>query len=278
MPLSERLKKAVEESEQREAERAKLKQQQAEEETNRKALEAEYRRKRDAERLARVEELRPHLEALREDFTQAYLVEVGIAPQELTAQWDRIPEPIKKAMPLSWVGFGLVGGFGAGKTFAIAAALRRHAEKHIDTHLEKLIQAGDPYVLEQALAHKVLNLQPWPRWINWPGEIVKARGMLFTSSQEVEEWILSLTSPERLLILDDIGADRVAGQDWTGETLARIIDERLRYQAMTIWTSNLDAKGLVERYGPRTYSRLQALAPMIQLPKMPDQRLQRGAA
>lgn len=244
------------------------------EDTRRVETLAKFQEQERVFRMAKVEELRPQFLALREDFIEAHLREIGLAPLELTARGEKIPEAIRKALPKQWEGFGLVGGFGAGKTFAIASLLKRGAERCIDDHMRKMLDKAEAWVIRGCIETRTLNLQPWPHWINWPGDIVRTRARLFENGNEVEEWLLGLQDPTRLLILDDIGADRIAGQDWTGEALARVIDDRLRNEGMTIWTSNLDTKGLVERYGPRTYSRLHALAPEIILPRLPDQRLQ----
>jgi len=187
-----------------------------------------------------------------------------------------IPGSIKKLLPEGkWVSFGFVGGFGAGKTCAIAALLVGKVERGIDAYMQELIEKPADMQIQEAVDKQSLGLSVWQLWVNWPGDVVKARGRLFENGREVEEWILSLLDPERLLILDDIGAEKLAGNDWAGEVLARVIDERLRFQGSTVWTSNLDAKALVERYGPRTYSRLQALAPMVPLPAMPDLRIRK---
>lgn len=213
-------------------------------------------------------------QACRQDFIQAQLKRMGLAKHELTAQWVRIPEAIKKVLPKTLRGFGLSGGFGAGKTFAVAAVMSRIAERSVDRHMAAMVAEGDWYDLGGMTKTKRLPLPVGHLWCNWPGEAAERRAQLFRNQHgEVEDWILSLQDPNRLVVLDDLGADRATAQDWAGEVLARVIDERLRCQGTTLWTSNLDAKGLMDRYGPRTFSRLHALAPMILLPKLPDLRL-----
>jgi hypothetical protein len=210
----------------------------------------------------------------REDFINAQLGRSGFAKHELTAQWEIVPEPIKKALPNTRQGFGLSGGFGVGKTFALVALLRRITGVEVDRHMAALLQEENWFDLDGITKARRLPLAVANLWCNWPGEVSERRAQLFQKQHgDVEDWIQGLQEPSRLVILDDLGADRVAGQDWAGEVLARVIDERLRRQGLTIWTSNLDAKGLIERYGPRTFSRLQSLAPMILLPKLPDLRL-----
>ncbi len=222
------------------------------------------------------EELLKAFQDQRPAFVEAYLRAVGIAPHERTARWDHVPDLIKKSLPKQW-SFGLCGGFGIGKTFAVSAMVRRIAERATEEHMTRLIEAGNAQPIRRAVEEQGIYLRPWPSWINWPESTAKARAQLFNryTAGEVETWILdTLLDPGRLLILDDIGAEAVTAQDWVGQLLARVIDERHRHQGATCWTSNLDAKGLVDRYGPRTFSRLQDLAPIVQLTKMPDLRLQ----
>ena len=66
--------------------------------------------------------------ARRPIFIQAYLASAGIAKHELTATWDRVPEEIRKILleKEGWA-FGLMGGYGVGKTFSIIAGIARKA-------------------------------------------------------------------------------------------------------------------------------------------------------
>ena len=212
--------------------------------------------------------------ACRDDFIAAHMAAIGLAPHERTAQWDQVPEAIKKALPKGWR-FGLEGGYGIGKTFAVAAILARDGTRSVDHHMKVLVELGDLHNLESATQCRKLNFRPWALWCAWPQESAAHRAQLFRGQQgEVEDWILSLQDPGRLIILDDLGKGGPTPQDWLGEVLGRIVDERHRQQAPTIWTSNLDQAGLAERYGAYTFSRLQALAPPVVLPRLPDLRLQ----
>jgi len=220
------------------------------------------------------------LHAKREELIQEYLRRVGIAQHELKAKWELVPDAVKKAIPETVKSFGLIGCYGVGKTFAIVAKVRRLAAQEVDDRVEDLL-APHPEVGGYFQAGIIRNfierprLYLWPLWVNWPQDIAAKRGELFKKNghEPVEEWILKLQDPKRLLILDDLGADKATAQDWAGETLSRIIDERLRREGPTIWTSNLNAVEMAERYGARTFSRLHALAPGIKLPNLPDLRL-----
>jgi hypothetical protein len=214
-------------------------------------------------------------QAARGAFVDHYMAKAGIARHELTAAWDQVPGPIKQVLPDSWC-FGIVGGFGIGKTCAVSARLRRQADKAVDALMALMIEKADTSELKRCAEEGDLHRSPGFVWVNWPEAIAENRPKLFNCGGEVESWIMDdLLDAGRLVVLDDIGAEPVTAQDWAGQLLARVVDERLRRQGPTVWTSNLDAKGLVHRYGPRTWSRLQALAPLIQLPKqLPDLRLQ----
>ena len=215
--------------------------------------------------------------ACRAAFIQSHMARMGIANHELTARWDQVPHIIQKAMAgKHWGEFGLSGWYGAGKTFALVAALHKHSSRVIDERMTKMVETASINNMVEAISNRSLGLHPWPRWCNWHGEAPARRSQLSRYGPDVEDWIQGLMDPGRLVILDDLGADKAVGQDWTGETLARIVDERLRQNGPTAWTSNLNDVEMAQRYGPRTFSRLEALAPAIQLPKMPDLRQKGG--
>jgi hypothetical protein len=218
-------------------------------------------------------------QAARPIFLEAYLRQMGLSDLERAASRDRIPDLIRRVLPDSSAGFGLVGGFGIGKTCALAAMQRHWVEAVIDREMAWLLKnAHDGYWLAQAIKHGRFSWLQLYSWVNWPTAIDAQRAKLFVHNMQydVETWIQDkLLSNKVTVILDDIGAERVTAQDWAGEVLGRVIDERLRWGRPTLWTSNLDQVALIERYGARVYSRLQALAPPIYLPKLPD--LRRGS-
>jgi hypothetical protein len=201
------------------------------------------------------------------------LRETGLAVQEQNARIDLIPSALREMLPSDPLdsGFGLVGGFGIGKSFTLAALLYERVETFVSNLIEDQIKNRD--------FGRTCGRSSWV-WCNWPEESSSNRSKLYENAQrrEVEDWIERLQDPRNKLILDDIGVDRATNQDWTGELLGRVIDQRLRNGARTWWTSNLDQRALIERYGARLYSRLHALAPPIILPKLPDLRLRRPAS
>lgn len=255
-----------------------------EEQERRKAAYLENKARARAEGKARIEQLLPQFEALRDSSIETILTENGIASTERKAQWDLVPEGLRKAWPTAGstkTGFGLLGTTGIGKTFALAAWLRNRTSRMVDRAIEdtrtKAEEDSSPYEIQRCISSGRIYLRPYFLWVSWPGEIARQRGRIGKDFQGVEDWITEdLLNHSLILILDDVGADRQTAGDWAGEVLGRVVDERFRQESLTIWTSNFTPQDLAERYGARLYSRLQALAPPIQTPKLPDLRLRGG--
>lgn len=209
----------------------------------------------------------------RQEYLEAYLRRAGLADLELRAQWDLIPSGIQRVLPESSEGFGLIGGYRVGKTSALAALLRREAEHSVDRIMAEMVgRPEEDFLMVEAIRKGKLLRKPNISWINWPTKIPENRAKLFIreTEGEVEAWIQeSLLNGQVTLVLDDIGADRQTAQDWSGEVLGRVIDERLRRGWRTYWTSNCNRKELVGRYGARTVSRLLELAQAVELPSLP---------
>jgi hypothetical protein len=151
--------------------------------------------------------------------------------------------------------------------------MRVEAEEAVDRIIAEMVaRPKEECFLRDALKSGNLPEYPHISWINWPTAIPEYRAKLFgwETQGEVEGWIQGkLINGKVTLVLDDIGADRKTGQDWSGELLVRVIDERLMWERRTFWTSNLDRKELIDRYGGRTVSRLLELAPAVELPSLP---------
>lgn len=74
------------------------------------------------------------------------------------------------------------------------------------------------------------------------------------NNQETESDILRALQQCDLLILDDIGAEKVT--DWVQEVMFRIVDKRYRKQKPILYTSNLKPSMLLEKLGGRIYDRI----------------------
>lgn len=72
--------------------------------------------------------------------------------------------------------------------------------------------------------------------------------------QELGAWLFHRAKADDLVVLDDIGAERVT--EWVEERLYAIIDVRYRMQRATILTSNLKEKELEDSLGERIVSRI----------------------
>jgi DNA replication protein DnaC len=88
--------------------------------------------------------------------------------------------------------------------------------------------------------------------------------------QTVTTWMRSLRGHEGLVVLDDIGRERIS--EWTGELLYTVVNDRYEFRLPTIATSNLSAQELVAAgYWP-AISRLAQDGALVEI-KAPDFRL-----
>jgi DNA replication protein DnaC len=73
------------------------------------------------------------------------------------------------------------------------------------------------------------------------------------------EWchaeLLALLKNVPLLVLDDLGAQRVTG--WVSETMYVLLNHRMNEQLLTIFTTNLDPSSLLEHCGERIFWRVR---------------------
>lgn len=77
------------------------------------------------------------------------------------------------------------------------------------------------------------------------------------------EQVLGMVSNCKLLIIDDIGAERVT--EWVGERVVSIINTRSSNGLCTIYTSNLSPTELRERMGDRISSRVLGSSQVIEI-------------
>jgi DNA replication protein DnaC len=87
-----------------------------------------------------------------------------------------------------------------------------------------------------------------------PELLERIRSTFNKNSRESENEILTALQMCHLLILDDIGAEKVT--DWVQEALFRIIDKRYRKKKPILYTSNLKPSMLSDKLGGRIYDRI----------------------
>lgn len=89
---------------------------------------------------------------------------------------------------------------------------------------------------------------------NVPDLLEKIRATFSKNNQDSESDILKHLNTCDLLILDDIGAEKVT--DWVQDVLFRIVDGRYRKKKPIMYTSNLKPSLLADKVGERIYDRM----------------------
>lgn len=87
-----------------------------------------------------------------------------------------------------------------------------------------------------------------------PELLERIRHTFNKNNTETEQQIMNALLKCDLLILDDIGAEKVT--DWVSDVLFRIIDGRYRRNKPILYTSNLKPSELEEKLGRRIYDRI----------------------
>ena len=147
-------------------------------------------------------------------------------------------------------GWGLVGETGRGKSWAMVQAIGGDIECRV----------------RESTAPETVNLpRNYARWINWPEQSEKLKGMVgMHYTAEIDE-LVEAWETTGMLFLDDLGAERVVGEnDYSLGILTRVLDSRYRQEGVVYWTSNLGLSALSKIYGPRLVSRIvEAWPPVV---------------
>lgn len=173
----------------------------------------------------------------------------GIGRAELWAKWEDVPAQIVRAIPSDWiggqwVGFGLGGNTGIGKTMALVAGLKMILARFAEEKIIPSITADGP---EKRF--------PSFQWTCWPSEAHWLRSHAINGAEERVEDLVQA----RILVLDDLGRERMKGhssEDYAFSHLDFIITERYRNGAPTVWTTNFKVTDLAQLYGAPTLRRL----------------------
>ena len=210
--------------------------------------------------------------------TEAMLEAFGLSKRDRLAELTRVPELMRRAVPRRWrdrleikrrvdtheplPGFGVAALAGAGKTSLFSALLREITRARLELRASKLGRSV---------------LEPWAVWLSWPSTVDRLRLMsLGDGGLEAAHQVVQRAASAELLILDDLGAERIRGaaaDDWAASQLDLIVDARDGAMLPTWYSSTMADRGLAERYGQRLFSRLVGRNPMHAIKGTVDQRL-----
>jgi len=132
-------------------------------------------------------------------------------------------------------GLLFTGPFGSGKTRLAAAVLNEVQERY-----------------QESVRGEVV-----------PDLLQRLRTTYDPKAVDSEDKILQPLLRAALLLLDDIGAERVS--EWVQERLFLVIDHRYRRRLPTLFTTNLHPQDLEERLGGRIVSRIVGMARLVRL-------------
>lgn len=111
---------------------------------------------------------------------------------------------------------------------------------------------GQEYIVQHI---KEFNLSPLTLFINAEEFAdLKKREATGKPLDEMETYILSNVEKAPLLIIDDLGAEKIS--DFTIQSLYGLINTRLNNYMITIYTTNLSPQALQVALGERLYSRI----------------------
>jgi DNA replication protein DnaC len=159
-------------------------------------------------------------------------------------------------------GFGLMGATGTGKTFALAAVLKRMA-----------VARWKRLAAVEGLRAK----KQFARWVRWPEVVAEFRmSAAREGGQDAVAEMVDAWSEVEVLVVDDLGAERAKSEyseEWTSSLLDLVIDRRYNDMRPTWWTANLAPEEFGARYGTRMWSRLAGQNPAVLVPSGPDLRV-----
>jgi len=142
-------------------------------------------------------------------------------------------------------GYFLTGPVGVGKTHKAVAMMR-----------EAIIRNSNAWRTAD-LVRGIYNARFFPV----TSLLMRIKDSFHPEAAETEGEIISqVTSPD-LIVLDDLGAEKVS--DWTLQTFYTIIDTRSREQRTTIITSNLSLDELSAKLSDRISSRIRGMCEVI---------------
>jgi DNA replication protein DnaC len=129
---------------------------------------------------------------------------------------------------------------------------REYAERFELYGGESLLIWGDPgngkSHLAAAVCHKLKERGKIPVFQTMTELLERIRATFGRQAKEHEREIMTALQDCDLLVLDDLGAEKVS--DWTLDVLFRIIDGRYRAKKPTLFTTNFSPTELLKRFMP----------------------------
>jgi len=93
-------------------------------------------------------------------------------------------------------------------------------------------------------------------WVTAPELLARIRATYQQGAVESEQEVMKLYSGVKLLLIDDLGAEKVS--DWSMSAFYSILSRRINYMLFTIVTSNMSLDSIAE-WEPRIASRLMSM-------------------
>jgi DNA replication protein DnaC len=135
---------------------------------------------------------------------------------------------------------------------------KKYVEEFDSWEGESLMFWGEPgngkSHLATAIANELTTKGKRIVFISMPDLLEKIKATFNKNSLETESQIMKGLQMCDLLIIDDVGAEKVT--EWVQEVIFRIVDGRYKRLKPIMVTSNLEPKELAERIGKRAYDRL----------------------
>ena len=145
----------------------------------------------------------------------------------------------------------ITGDCGVGKTYVAASTLRG-------------------FVKNLSCDNFITPFRNTPIFVNVPDLLIKIRACFDSDSKTSEEEMLQKYFDTKLLILDDLGAEKTT--DWALQSLYVIINKRGSEERQTIITSNLTLNEIKDKLSDRIASRINGMCKIIEI-KGKDRRL-----